>query len=81
MDRARRLNVHAAVTALSLFASVYAQVNFTPGQPSTSNAPLGQFKIVGDSIVSAQQVRGLASRFPGLFADARFGPTSSSSAR
>ena len=70
-----------ALPFFSLFASVYAQVNSTPGQPSTSNAPLGQFKIVGDSIVSAQQVRIPASRFPGRFADARFGPASSSSAR
>ncbi|KAH9915157.1 copper radical oxidase, partial [Epithele typhae] len=28
----------------------------TPGQPATQNAPLGQFKIVGNSIVSAQQL-------------------------
>ena len=57
MDRAHRTNVRALAAAISLFASAYAQTVNTPGQPSTNQAPLGQFKIVGDSIVSAQQVR------------------------
>ena len=58
MDRAHRMNVRAAAAALSLFASAYAQTVSPPGQPSTTDAPLGQFKIVGDSIASAQQVCG-----------------------
>ncbi len=58
MARASRMNAHAAVAALSLFASVYAQNTVSkPGQPSRSDAPLGQFEVVGDSIASAQQVR------------------------
>ncbi|PIL35941.1 hypothetical protein GSI_01601 [Ganoderma sinense ZZ0214-1] len=56
MVRAHRTNVRALAAAISLFASVYAQTVNTPGQPSTNQAPLGQFKIVGDSIVSAQQL-------------------------
>ncbi|RDX42703.1 copper radical oxidase [Lentinus brumalis] len=57
MDRTHRRNVRAAALALSLFASAYAQSTVTkPGQPSKTNAPLGQFEIVGDSIVSAQQL-------------------------
>lgn len=52
-----RTNVRALAAAVSLFASAYAQTVNSPGQPSTNQAPLGQFKIVGDSIVSAQQVR------------------------
>ncbi len=57
MDHTHRRNVRAAALALSLFASAYAQSTVTkPGQPSKTNAPLGQFEIVGDSIVSAQQV-------------------------
>ena len=64
MDRAHRMNVRAAVAALSLFASVYAQSTVPkPGQPSKSNAPLGSFEIVGNSIVSAQQVRTLPSYY------------------
>lgn len=59
MDRTHRRNVRAAALALSLFASAYAQSTVTkPGQPSRTDAPLGQFEIVGDSLVSAQQVRG-----------------------
>ncbi|KAM5534563.1 hypothetical protein V8D89_011767 [Ganoderma adspersum] len=56
MVRAHRTNVRALAAAISLFASAYAQTVNTPGQPSTNQAPLGQFKIVGDSIVSAQQL-------------------------
>ncbi|KAI0779446.1 copper radical oxidase [Fomes fomentarius] len=51
------MNAHAAVAALSLFASVYAQNTVSkPGQPSRSDAPLGQFEVAGDSIASAQQL-------------------------
>ncbi|TBU33724.1 copper radical oxidase [Dichomitus squalens] len=50
------MNVRAAAAAISLFASAYAQTISPPGQPSTSDAPLGQFKIVGNSIASAQQL-------------------------
>ncbi|KAI1795615.1 copper radical oxidase [Ganoderma leucocontextum] len=56
MVRAHRTNVRALAAAISLFASAYAQTLNSPGQPSTNQAPLGQFKIVGDSIVSAQQL-------------------------
>ncbi|KAI0741782.1 copper radical oxidase [Daedaleopsis nitida] len=42
---------------MSLFASVYAQSTIPkPGQPERSDAPLGSFEIVGDSLVSAQQI-------------------------
>ncbi|KAI8992954.1 DUF1929-domain-containing protein [Trametes punicea] len=51
----QRHSVRSAVTALSLFAATaYAQQ--TPGQPLRTNAPLGQFEIVGNSMVSAQQM-------------------------
>ncbi|KAI0645783.1 DUF1929-domain-containing protein [Trametes meyenii] len=51
-----RSAVRGAVTAFSLFASAYAQTAPTPGQPPRNNAPIGQFEIVGDSMVSAQQM-------------------------
>ncbi|THH26759.1 hypothetical protein EUX98_g7431 [Antrodiella citrinella] len=35
---------------------VNAAATTTPGQPSRQNAPIGQFEIVGQSIVSAQQL-------------------------
>ncbi|OBZ70682.1 Galactose oxidase [Grifola frondosa] len=47
----------AVFTSLTLLASVYAQSTATaPGQPSRTDAPLGQFEIVGNSIASAQQI-------------------------
>ncbi|KAI0829837.1 DUF1929-domain-containing protein [Trametes gibbosa] len=49
--------VRSAVTAFSLLASAYAQTTApTPGQPARNDAPLGAFEIVGDSMVSAQQM-------------------------
>lgn len=42
-----------ALTASSL---VHAAATPSPGQPARQNAPIGQFEIVGDSVVSAQQV-------------------------
>ncbi|KZT10785.1 copper radical oxidase [Laetiporus sulphureus 93-53] len=47
----------AAVVAAVLYACrAYGQTAATPGQPSTTDAPLGQFVIVGNSIASAQQM-------------------------
>ncbi|KAJ8494999.1 hypothetical protein ONZ51_g1976 [Trametes cubensis] len=50
--------VRGAVAALSLFAaSAYTQTTAnTPGQPARNDAPIGQFEIVGNSMVSAQQM-------------------------
>ncbi|KAH9892649.1 DUF1929-domain-containing protein [Cubamyces lactineus] len=50
--------VRGAVAALSLFAaSAYTQTTAnTPGQPARNDAPVGQFEIVGNSMVSAQQM-------------------------
>lgn len=45
----------AVAAAFSLFSSAFAQLS-KPGQPSRSDAPLGRFEIVGNSIVSAQQL-------------------------
>ncbi|KAI0358529.1 DUF1929-domain-containing protein [Trametes cingulata] len=53
----RKATVRGAVTAFSLLASAYAQATApTPGQPGRNDAPLGAFEIVGNSLVSAQQM-------------------------
>ncbi|TCD68055.1 hypothetical protein EIP91_011600 [Steccherinum ochraceum] len=48
----------ASFSLLALTASplVSAAAASTPGQPARQNAPIGQFEILGDSIVSAQQL-------------------------
>ncbi|KAI0745030.1 DUF1929-domain-containing protein [Earliella scabrosa] len=57
MPRAQGTHLRTAAAALSLVSSVYAQTAVPkPGQPSRSDAPLGGFEIVGDSLVSAQQI-------------------------
>ncbi|KAH9942381.1 DUF1929-domain-containing protein [Epithele typhae] len=70
MGRLHQFDLRAATSALSLFASAYAAA--TPGQPGTSNAPLGSFKIVGDSIVSAQQACPSHHHFAASTSNARF---------
>lgn len=45
-----------AVLTAALARSAHAA---SPGQPLVSNAPLGEFQTVGNSIASAQQVRSL----------------------
>ncbi|CDO76962.1 Copper radical oxidase [Trametes cinnabarina] len=53
--RRQRQSVRRTATALSLLAATaYAQQN--PGQPPRNDAPIGQFEIVGNSLVSAQQM-------------------------
>ncbi|KAI0373953.1 DUF1929-domain-containing protein [Pilatotrama ljubarskyi] len=53
----QKATVRGAVAAFSLLASAYAQATApTPGQPPRNDAPLGQFEIVGNSLVSAQQM-------------------------
>ena len=51
--------LHASLVSLLVSASLsYAQTSTVsaPGQPSRSDAPIGQYDIVGNSLVSAQQV-------------------------
>ncbi|OBZ69432.1 hypothetical protein A0H81_10609 [Grifola frondosa] len=49
--------MYAVFSALTLISSVYVQSIATAlGQPSQTDAPLGPFEIVGDSVASAQQI-------------------------
>ncbi|KAI0775795.1 DUF1929-domain-containing protein [Trametes elegans] len=52
----QRSTVRHAVAAFSLLATAYAQTAPTPGQPARNDAPLNAFEIVGNSLVSAQQM-------------------------
>ena len=61
---------HLSCASFSLFALtassfVNAAAAPTPGQPARQNAPIGQFEIVGQSIVSAQQVN-ISALLPAL---------------
>ncbi|KAI0916435.1 hypothetical protein AcV7_007160 [Taiwanofungus camphoratus] len=53
----RRNVTRAVALVFSFFGAAYTQATAAaPGQPTRTDAPLGQFEIVGDSIVSAQQM-------------------------
>ena len=57
---------------LSLASSTLAQATAAaPGQPTRTNAPIGGFEEIGDSIASAQQVSLFCSIFPTFFFLAR----------
>ena len=43
--------------SIAVLAAALAQSAHAQSQPLVSNAPLGKFQTVGDSIASAQQVR------------------------
>lgn len=56
MFHARTLSPALLFAAACLAAPQTTSTMSAPGQPSRTDAPIGQFEIVGNSIASAQQV-------------------------
>ena len=59
----------APLALLALALPALADTLDAPGQPARQNAPLGQYDIVGNTLVSAQQVRARIARW--VYASAR----------